>query len=153
MSHVKQAVTATRVDQSFQGTDPNTLHAFLGELSLVGQGFTARITRRYSGSDIADALADFSLHQAAPPPVTANDLVIARQMSLAALNVDNAVSRFLIIYSALAAFAAFKLGTKGKTQSRVEAILRAEDPTIPMIDPPPQSPKTEKETEFHQRAE
>jgi len=145
--HVKQAVIATRVNQSFQGTDSHTLHAFPGEVLFTGYTSTLRITRRYSGSDIAGVLADFSLHEAAPPPVTATDIVIARQMYLAALNVENSVARFLIIYSALAAFAAF-LGIKGKTQYRVEQILKAEDPTIPMIAPPPQSPKKAQETQF-----
>jgi hypothetical protein len=146
--HVKEAVAAVRVNQTFRGSDPNTVHLFGCEVVISADRLTVRITRRYSGDDIAKALADFSLHEAAPPPVTANDMIVARQMFLAALNVENAVSRFLIIYSALAAFAAFKLGTKGKTQSRVETLLKAEDSTIRMVDPPPQSPIKAKETEF-----
>lgn len=39
--------------------------------------------------NVQDALSDFSLRLAARPPVFAADLVIARQMYIAALRVEN----------------------------------------------------------------
>jgi hypothetical protein len=51
--------------------------------------------------NVQDAGADFSLRLAAPPPMFAADLVVARQMHIAAVGVENLASRFLIIYSAL----------------------------------------------------
>ena len=41
---VKKALVAKRTDRQFQGTDPNTLHAFPGELMFVGQAFKVLIT-------------------------------------------------------------------------------------------------------------
>jgi hypothetical protein len=146
--HIKHAIIPAPTNQSFQGPDPNTLHVLPGQIEITGLPVTVIVTRRYPGDEIAKALKDFSLKEAAPTPAFANDIIVARQMYIAALTIENAASRFLIIYSALAAFAAFKLGTKGRTQSRVEKILTDEDPTIPMIAPPPQATITIKETEF-----
>jgi len=44
--------------------------------------------------------------------VIASDVVVARQMYFAALKAENPASRFLIIYTALAVFSTFKLGTR-----------------------------------------
>lgn len=143
---ISQTVTARRLGSpSFQSSAPNTLHVFLGELVLAGEAVTARITNRVKGKEIADALASFSLREAAPTPAFANDLVIARQMYLAGRQVDNAVARFLIVYAALAVFATFKLST-GRLQTRIDAVLKNEDPTVPMHPvPPPRAPGVESE--------
>jgi hypothetical protein len=133
---VKKAVVAKRTDRHFQGTDPNTLHAFPGEVMFVGHAMKVRITESPKVKTLQDALSDFGLRLTAPPPVFAADLVVARQMYFAALKVKNLASRFLIIYSALAVFGTFKLGTRGGTQDRIDQILTAEDPTLPMTTPP-----------------
>jgi hypothetical protein len=142
---VKRAVVARRTDRQFQGTDANTLHAFPGEVVLVGHAMRVRITAIAKVKTLQDALSDFGLRLAAPPPVFATDIVIARQMYFAALKAENRASRFLIIYTALAVFSTFKLGTRGGTQDRIDRILTSEDPTLPMATPPG---RTRAETEF-----
>jgi hypothetical protein len=142
---VKKAVVAKRTDSQFQGTDPNTLHAFPGEVVFVGHAMKVRITAIPKVKTLQDALSDFSLRLAAPPEAFAADVVVARQMYFAALKVENRASRFLIIYSALAVFSTFKLGTRGGTQDRIDQILTAEDPALPMTTPPG---RTRAETEF-----
>ena len=132
---------------SFQSADPNTLHAFLGELMLVGEAVTVRVPHRVNGKSIAQLLADFALRQAAPPPATPNDLVIARQMYTAGLSVENPVASFLITYAAAAVFATFTAST-GALQSRIDVVLTAEDPTILMLHRRTASGKTVSETEF-----
>lgn len=92
-----------------------------------------------------DALSDFSLRLAAPPPAFAADVVVARQMYFAALKVENRASRFLIMYSASAVFSTFTPGTRGGTQDRIDQILTAEDPALAMTTPPS---RTRAETEF-----
>jgi len=142
---VKKAVVAKRTDRQFQGADPNTLHAFPGEVVLVGHAMRVRITAVPKVKTLQDALSDFSLRLTAPPPVFAADIVVARQMYFAALKVENRASRFLIIYTALAVFSTFKLGTTGGTQHRIDQVLTAEDPTLTMTTPPG---RTRTETEF-----
>jgi hypothetical protein len=142
---VKRSVVAKRTDRQFQGTDPNTLHAFPAEVLFVGHAMRVRITAIPKVKTLQDALSDFGLRLVAPPPVFAADVVVARQMYFAALNVENRASRFLIIYTALAVFSTFKLGTRGGTQDRIDQILMAEDPTLPMTTPPG---RTRAETEF-----
>jgi len=142
---VKKAVVAKRTDRQFQGADPNTLHAFPGEVVLVGHAMRVRITAVPKVKTLQDALSDFSLRLMAPPPVFAADIVVARQMYFAALKVENRASRFLIIYTALAVFSTFKLGTTGGTQHRIDQVLTAEDPTLTMTTPPG---RTRTETEF-----
>ncbi|HEY2855046.1 MAG TPA: hypothetical protein VGJ18_19475 [Gemmatimonadaceae bacterium] len=132
---------------SFQSADTNTLHAFLGELALVGEAVTVRVTHRVRGESIAQLLAEFALREAAPTPATANDLVVARQMYIAGLSVENQVASFLITYAAAAVFATFKAST-GALQSRIDAVLTAEDPTILTLDRRTASGKTVSETEF-----
>jgi hypothetical protein len=142
---VKKAVVAKRTDRQFKGTDPNTFYAFPGKVEFVGHAMKVRITAIPKVKSLQDALSDFGLRLAAPPPVFAADVVVARQMYFAALKVENRASRFLIIYTALAVFSTFKLGTRGGTQDRIDHILRAEDPTLPMTTPPG---RTRAETEF-----
>ena len=96
---VKKTVVAKRTDSQFQGTDPNTLQAFPGEVVFVGYAMKVRITAIPKVKTLQDALSDFSLRLAAPPPVFAADVVVARQMYFAALKVENRASRFLIIYT------------------------------------------------------
>lgn len=104
-----------------------------------------RITAIPKVKTLQDALSNFSLRLAAPPPVFAADVVVARQMYFAALKVENRASRFLIIYAALAVFSTFKLGTRDRTQDRIDQILTAEDPALPMTTP---HGRTRAETEF-----
>ncbi len=142
---VKKALVPKRTERQFQGTDANTLHAFPGEVVFVGRAMKVLITAIPKVKNVQDALADFSLRLAAPPPVFAADLVVARQMYIAALEVENLASRFLIVYSALAVFSSFKLGTRGRTQERIDQILTTEDPTLTITRPPG---RTRAETEF-----
>jgi hypothetical protein len=107
--------------------------------------FKGRACARRLVKTLQDALSDFSLRLAAPPPAFAADVVIARQMYFAALKVENSASRFLIIYTALAVFSTFKLGTRGGTQDRIDQILTAEDPRLPVTTPPG---RTRAETEY-----
>jgi hypothetical protein len=145
---ISQMVTPRRLGSpQFQSAELNTLHVFLDELILVGQAVTVKVTHRVTGQNIANALADFSFRQMAPPPATANDLVIARQMFVAGLSVENRVASFLITYAAAAVFATFK-ASAGALQSRIDAVLRAEDPTIATFSRTNSSGKTVSETEF-----
>jgi hypothetical protein len=144
---ISHSVTVRRLGSpAFQSTDPNTLHVFQEELTLVGQALTVRITRRVKGKSIAGALAEFSFRQTAPTP-WANNLVIARQMFVAGLSVENRVAGFLITYAAVAVFATFK-GRTGGLQARIDAVLTAEDPTIPALSRRKISGKTVSETEY-----
>lgn len=141
--YVKSPVVTKRTNRQFQGADPNALHAFPGEVVIV-HPLKVRIRPIPKVNTLQTALADFGARVATPPPVFAADVVVARQMYLAGLNVENRASRFLIIYTALAVFSAFKLGTKGGTQGRIDQILRDEDPTLPMTIPPGRAyPETE----------
>jgi hypothetical protein len=131
----------------FQSSEPNTLHAFVGEVVLAGEAFTCQVTHRVPGKSVAGALADFALHQVALTQPVANDIVIARQMYLAGLSVQNPIASFLIVYTAAAVFANFKSRT-GRLQERIDATLKAEDPAIAILTPPPSSKKRAAETEF-----
>jgi hypothetical protein len=145
---ISQRVVPRRLGSpQFQSDEPNSLHVFMGELTLVGHAVTVRVTRRVHGQTFADGLADFAARQVAPPPVTATDLVVAREMFLAGLAVENRVASFLISYAALAAFAAFK-GGPGRPQARIDNILRAEDQSIAMVTRTNASGGTTQETEF-----
>jgi hypothetical protein len=129
---ITRAVVPRRLDAQFQGPDETTLHPFSGALAITGHAPAVRVTIRCSGKDIQGFLDSFSFRQQTPPPVWATDIVIARQMYVAALSLENLVSRFLIIYSAVAVFASFKLGSKGSTQKKIDQILLGEDPGIAM---------------------
>lgn len=142
---VKRSVAAKRTDRQFRGTDSSTLHAFPGEVVFVGHAMKVRITAIPKVTTLQDALSDFGLRLAAPPPVFAADVVVAKQMYFAGLKVENRASRFLIIYTALAVFSTFKVGTRGGTQDRIDRILTAEDPTLALTTPPG---RTRAETEF-----
>jgi len=145
---ISQRVVPGRLGSpQFQSNVPNTLHAILGEVTLVGHAVTLRVTRRATGRSITESLADFACRQQAPPPVTATDLVVAREMFLAGLAVENRVASFLISYAALAAFAAFKGGTD-RPQARIDNILLAEDPNIKVVTRTDTSGRTMQETEF-----
>ena len=130
----------------FGGSVSNTLHVFLGELIMVGHAVVSKVTRRVKKESIATALAEFSIRQQAPPPVTATDLIVARQMFLAGLGVENRVASFLISYAALAALAAFLRGS-GR-QATIDALLRSEDPSLLTVTRTDAAGKTTSETEF-----
>jgi hypothetical protein len=145
---ISQRVIARRLGApQFQSDEPNSLYVFTGELVLVGHAVTVRVTRRVHGQTVTDGLADFAVRQMAPPPVAATDLVVAREMFLAGVAVENRVASFLISYAALATFAAFK-GGPGRPQARIDNILRAEDPSIAMVTRTDASGGTTQETEF-----
>ena len=78
-------MVAKPTDRQFQGTDPNTLHAFPGEVVFVGHAMKVRITAIPKVKTLQNALSNFSLRLAAPPPVFAADVGVARQMYFAAL--------------------------------------------------------------------
>jgi len=144
---VSHKVVAKRLGPpQFGGSVSTTLHVFLGELVMVGHAVVSKVTRRVNKESIATALAEFSIRQQAPPPVTANDLIVARQMFLAGLGVENRVASFLISYAALAALAAFLKGS-GR-QATIDAILRSEDPNLRTVTRSDASGKTTSETEF-----
>lgn len=132
---------------SFKSDDPNNLHVFLGELTLIGHALTTKVTRRMKGKSIEEMLTEFSLRQAAPPPATATDLVIARQMYFAGLSAESLVSSFLIIYTAAAVFATFR-SSVGTLQSRIDDVLKNEDPRIAMFSGRHRKGKPVQETEF-----
>jgi hypothetical protein len=144
---ISHRVIPKRVASSFQSAEPNTLHVLSVEVILVGEAPTVVVTRRVKGQNITGALADFSLRQRAPTPVWANDLVIARQMFIAGLSVENRVASFLITYAAAAVFARFKTHA-GKLQGRIDAVLTTEDQTIRTFPRITTAGKTVLETEF-----
>ena len=145
---ISQRIVPRRLGSpQFRSNEPNTLHAFLGEVTLVGHAVTLRVTRRTTGKSIVESLADFALRQQAPPPVTATDLVVAREMFLAGLAVENRVASFLVSYAALAAFAVFK-GGAGRSQAKIDNILLAEDPNIKVVARTDASGRSTRETEF-----
>lgn len=112
---------------------------------LVVDALKVKIVRIPQVKTLQDAMSSFGMRLAAPLPAFAADVAVARQMYFSALSVENRASRFFIIYSALAVFSSFKLGTKGRTQSRIDQILLAEEPTLLMASSPG---RTRAETEF-----
>ncbi len=142
--HIDSAIALQRTSRDFvplDGADATPLPE-PADLRLQGHAPTVRIG--LAVEEVSDALTTFELHEAAPPPVFAADLVNAREMYVAAMRTGHPIVRFLILYSAVALFGIFKSRDGG--QKAVDRLLRFEDPAIPLVAPPP--PRTRPETTY-----
>lgn len=148
-------VEAKPVDWRLESADKNEAESVAyvppAKALFTGHAPTAVVTRRLEGARLENLLRDFRLRQMAPAPTFANDLVIARQMLIAALSVDNLVAKFLILYSALSVFGLFKFGPNGAKHDYIDRILLMHDPGLSVAKPQTRSgSRTRPETTFTQ---
>ena len=130
--HVNERITPERTGQEFNSDNGGSVPLLSGEIVMVGSTVTAMLTTNISEEKFSAVVKKFEDHTAlAPPPIIAAELFVAREMYFAALNTSHPIARFVILYSTMAVYSTFKLGTSMKSsQERIDAVLTSEDTTL-----------------------